>query len=91
MSLYTTWHYKATSAIAILMCHCCQHSLSDALHNDAQLVWVDYFAINLCTIIKSYFSALGTLLLLLPNFASMILGCLFAAIHKFLFELSTRH
>ena len=30
-------------------------------------------------------------MLLLPNLASMILGCLFAAIHKFLFKLSARH
>ena len=42
MSLYTTGHYNATLAIAMLMCHCCHHSLSDALYNDAQFVWVDY-------------------------------------------------
>ena len=34
--------------------------------------------------LKVVFSALGKLLLLLPNLVSMILGCLFAAIHKFL-------
>ena len=78
-------------AIAMLMSHCCHHSLSDALHNDAQFVGVDYFAINLCTIIKSCFSALGKLLLLLPNLVSVMLGCLFAATHKFLSELSAKH
>ena len=50
---YITWHCKATLAIAMLMSHCCHHSLSDALHNDAYFVWVNYFAINLCTIIES--------------------------------------
>ena len=39
--------------------------------------------------LKVVFSALDKLLLLLPNLVSMISGCLFAAIHKFLFELST--
>ena len=36
--------------------------------------------------LKVVFSALGKLLLLLPNLVSMILGCLFAAIHKFFFK-----
>ena len=35
--------------------------------------------------LKVVLSALGKLLLLLPNLVSMILGCLFAAIHEFFF------
>ena len=36
--------------------------------------------------LKVVFSALGNLLLLLPNPVSMILGRLFAAIHNFFFK-----
>ena len=39
--------------------------------------------------LKVVFSALGKLLLLLPNLVSMILGCLFAAIPKFFFIIRT--
>ena len=66
-TLLGSWHYKATLAIAMLMSHCCHHSLSDALHNDAQFVWVDYFAITFALPLKVVFSASGKLLLLLPS------------------------